>query len=99
MKKPKINSNTLFKYFYALIILGNITVFFYLYNFLDEYVYKSFAIDQSFLEAQVKMTSEGINKAQFEEIDSKIEKKLNQSALPEKENAILSDDIGDQTIK
>lgn len=98
MKKLKINSNTFFKYVYALIFLGNIAVFFYLYNFLNEYVYESFAIDQSFLEAQVKMTSEGINKTQFEETNSKIEKKLNKNILLEKENPeepILFDDIDD----
>jgi len=84
MKKIKLESKTLFKYIHIFIIIGNIFIFFHLYNFLNEYVYKSFAIDQTYLEDQVRMKDEGIDKLKFDEANTRIEKKLNKTIITEK---------------
>lgn len=76
MKKIKLNSTTVFKYIYLVIFFGGIFILFQLYNFLNEHVYKTFAVDQDFLSTQVKKTSEVINSEKFEEIKINLDNKL-----------------------
>lgn len=83
MKKIKISSSLIIKYVYAIVFLANAAVIFYFYNFLNENVYKSFAIDQEFLSAQVKKSTEGIDSAKFENIKNSLDKKLSDKMISE----------------
>ena len=77
MKKIKIKPKFIFKLVYLVIIIANIYIVYYLYNFLNENVYETFALNENFLSAQVKNNSEGINKDGFEIVNNNLNNKLN----------------------
>jgi hypothetical protein len=66
-----------FYYLYLVLILANLVFLFFLYNFLDKYIYSAIVTNHEFIVSQALKHESDINVKKFEEIINKIEVKTN----------------------
>lgn len=82
--KKKLTPKKAFKYSYILIILINFICIYYLYVFIDKYIYQTFFTNREYLISQGNKSSNDINLNKFDAIISKINKK----SLPNRSDEI-----------
>ncbi len=76
MKKLNLNIFQILKYSQIAIIVANFVALFYLYLFFNKYIYKSFVVDQSYLEAQSHKILRGIDIEKLEIAEKNLKEKM-----------------------
>ncbi len=74
-----VTTKNIFRCLYLALILANLVILFFLYNFLDKYVYSAIITDREFIVSQALKHENDINVKKFEEIINKIEAKTNRA--------------------
>jgi hypothetical protein len=76
----KINSAKIFIIIYVLIGLANVAVVFLLYQFINNSVYRSIFVDQSFIESQSIKAGNDLNVGKIKNVADQIDAKEKRTA-------------------
>ena len=71
----KISNKKIFQIIYVVVILINFVSLFFMYSFINEYVYNAFVVDQNYLLSQSHASTNNINMVQFNKVIKNIDQK------------------------